>query len=329
MKQILTLMRQDLTNSLRDNIVVYIIIAPLLLALAVKVFFPTFAAAGLNFAVDARVDREIVTALEQYGTLEIFAGEKEVLARVEQADVVPGIIARDGGIALIFEGNEPKSIVDSYTSILQSVTSPKELVSKEHRKVGSEGSLLYEYIIVMLTMMVAFMSAVVSGFNIVHDKETRALQAISVSPLQAGGFMAARGATVVGISIVVSVLSSLILTGLDINYFNLILAMLLSGLLTTLVALLLGTLAENQIMAIAVLKVLMPVYMFLPLVSIFVSEKVQFFFYPLPNYWQFKMLENIFINGDTLGSAALLTVVTSTLFLTAIMPLFRRKLKLR
>lgn len=329
MKRILNIMGLDMTNAFRDNIILYMLVAPLLLALALKIFFPSLEAAGQNIAVEQSIGQELIAALEQYGRVEVFEDADAVRARVQKPDAMPGVIIRSGKPVLIFEGNEPEEIIQSHTVALERALAGKDLLTLTHKNVGSNRSLLYEYMIIGLLMMTLFLGAVVPGFNLIHEKETKAIKALDISPMTTFDYVASRGMLAVGIGLITILLVTLILAGNAINYWLLIASLLVSALLTTLLTLLVGIFADNQVTAIAVLKIIMPLYLALPIFSLFVPDRLMFLFWILPNYWQFKMFQIIFIGGESFWFAALMTIVLSAGVLAALTPTLKRKLTLR
>lgn len=329
MKRILNIMGLDMANALRDNIIIYMMIAPLLMALALQIFFPSFQEAGLNIAVEEAVGAEIIQKLEQFGRVEVLADAQAVKDRVRRSDAIGGLVLEQGKPVLLLEGNEPQAIVQSYTAMLEKVMAPRPLLELEHKSVGSGPSLLYQYLVISILMMTILLGAVVPGFNLIHEKETKAVKALNTSPMTIADYVASRGLLAVLIGLIASLGVSLILAGLGVSYPQLILALLASALLTTLLILVIGVAADNQITAIAVLKIVMPLYLALPLISQFVSEKVRIAFWILPNYWQFLMLKIIFIGGENFALAALLTLSLSILWFIALIPILKKKLTLR
>lgn len=330
MKRILNIMGLDMANALRDNIILYMMVAPLLLALALKIFFPSFETGGQNIAAEQSLGQELIASLEQYGKVEVMDSADAVRDRVSRPDALPGVITKSGKPVLIFEGNEPEEIVHSYTIMLERALAGADLLTLEHKNVGSNRSLLYEYLIISILMMTIFLGAVVPGFNLIHEKDTKAVRALNISPMTIVDYVAARGLLAVAIGLVTVVLVSLIMVGTGINYPHLVLGLLVSSLLTTLLTLLVGTFADNQITAIAVLKIIMPLYLAVPIISMFLPEKVQYAFWILPNYWQFQMLKAIFIGeGHSFWLSAVLTLTLSVVFLAGLTPILKKKLTLR
>ncbi|MBM7614463.1 ABC transporter permease [Alkaliphilus hydrothermalis] len=332
MKSIFSMIRQDITTALRDNIVVYLIIAPLLLAFGMKMFLPSVGEVNFRFAVEDRIQQEVLQELQEYGELEYFKGEAAVRKRVGAIDSVAGIVEEDGKISLIFEGNESPEVIQTYQNILAKVTTGEADITINHISLGKENSMLLEIMTVVLVMLAGLFGGVVSGFNIVAEKETSALRAVAVSPVSSASYIAARGLLALVIGTIIAIASSWMIAGGSINYLLLMIALVASFGLTTMISLIMGKFANNQITAIAVIKVLMPIYLTVPILSIFVKEQLHYLFYVFPNYWQFQMFSNIFLAGSqrfTFEFATLATVATSIIFLLIISRSFSKQLKLR
>ncbi len=328
MKAILNLLRQDLATALRDNIVLYMIVSPLLLALLVRLFLPSVEATGLTMALSRQLGDDVTAALENYGVAEIFDADEEVVARVEQNDAVPGVIFENGELVLLFEGNEPEAIIEAGKAVLTAVTSPERLIEYEARSIGETSSLFREILILSLIMMALLLGGVASGFNIIDEKDTRAVSALAVTPLGLNRYVIARTLGAVIVASLVTTGTAMILSGAAINYLLLSTAIAASVLIIAALTLTVGGFANNQVSAIAVIKVLMPIYLALPIVSLFVPGRWQLIFYPLPNYWQFQMLRSIFF-GSQVGSfwmALLLTLLLSGALLLIILRITRGRL---
>lgn len=329
MKAILNLLRQDLATALRDNIVLYMIVSPLLLALLVSLFLPSVETTGLTIALSGQVGDDMTAALEDYAVVEIFDTDEEVVTRVEQNDAVPGVILKDEEMVLLFEGNEPEPIIEAGKVVMSAVTSPERLIEFEARSIGESSSLFREILILSLVMLALLLGGVVSGFNIIDEKDTRAVSALAVTPLGLRRYIIARTLGAFVVASLVTTGTAVILSGATINYLLLAIAITASILIIAVLTLIVGGFANNQVSAIAVIKVLMPIYLALPIVSLFVPVRWQLIFYPLPNYWQFQMLRNIFFGTQITGSfwmALLLTLLLSGALLLIMLKVTRGRL---
>ncbi len=329
MRAILNLMRQDLATALRDNIVLYMIVSPLLLALLVRLFLPSVEATGLSVALSREVGGELTAAIEDYADVEIFATVDEVIARVEQNDAVPGLIMENGELVLLFEGNEPEAIIEAGQAMLTAVTASERLIEFEARRMGEGSSLFREILILSLIMLALLLGGVVSGFIIIDEKDTKAVNALAVTPLGLYRYIAARTLGAVVVASLVTSGTALILVGSAINYLLLTTAIAASILIVAVLTLTVGGFASNQVSAIAVIKVLMPIYLALPIVSLFVPERWQFIFYPMPNFWQFQMLRSIFFGAEVTGQywlSMFLTILLSVVLFCIMLVITRNRL---
>ena len=125
---------------------------------------------------------------------------------------------------------------------------------------------------------------------------------------------------------------SLILMGTGISYTLLIIGTVFSSCLTMVVGLLIGGLASNQISVIAIMKVSNLVIFIIPIAAVFVHNPCQYFFYPFPNYWMFRILRNIFIDSGSKSDFWLscgITLALSVIVLAVIFPFLKRKIQLK
>lgn len=332
MKKIFSLISQDVVTSFRDSILVYMIIAPLLLSFGASFLIPSVEATGLRFIVAEDLQFGIVEKLEEYGEVESFATNKEVRDRVGKTDTAVGVVQNEEGLVLLFEGNEPQGLVEVYTSVFNHITTETFLVDVNHHYLEQRGSILKELLTIAMVMMAMMISGVISGFNIVAERESKAINAIAVSPLTTKGYIASRGLLSNILAVIIAIGSSLILMGLNIDYGKLLAILLLSCCLTTLLGLLVGAFAQNQLSAIAMIKLIAPIYIGLPTIALFVPEKLKYLFYLLPNYWQFQALSNVYFSFPqevTFLKSSILTFMLSLIYLGLFSRVVRKKLHLR
>jgi ABC-2 type transport system permease protein len=333
LKRILTLFQQDLTNAVRDNLVIYLIVAPLLLALGARLFLPSLGDIQVTFAVERQVEAPIVAALEQFGRVELYDSAEAVQARVERLDDVPGIIRQGDSYVVLLEGNEPdaRPLIDA---VMQAALAGPEAqpAAVRHVTLSDGRSLLTEYAAMTLIMLTIFLGALAAAFIMVDEKETGAIRALAVAPLRLIDYTLARGLFAMVLSLALVIGSTLILVGTAVDFGRLLIGFLFSAVLAIVVGYLVGGFADNQLSAIAIVKVLMAVFISLPIISIFVPRGWHWLFYPLPNYWMWTLYENVFVGQmGPVGfwGASLLTLGLSLVALVGLLPLLRRRMRLR
>ena len=332
MKRILNLMCQDIALALRDSIIIYIALGPILMAVALRLFMPSVEDVRLTFAVENGIGARYISEFERYGNVEKYRNRREIIKRVERPDMIPGIINDNGKISILFEGNEAKSLIENYRTVFSAVFYESESLDLTTKTLPSNNSFMMEILTVLIIMTTIFLGGVASGFNIVGEKDANVIRALAVSPLEMYEFVAARGLLAFVTSVVTVITGSLIIAGWNINYLMLLILLLSSCTVTALVSLVIGRLANNQISAISAIKFAMPVFLTIPIASLFLPQKLLLIMYPFPNYWQFRALRSIYsgaaMNSDFLVSS-LMTFVIGTVLLILLSGAFKRHFGIR
>lgn len=331
LKTIRSLFRQDLTNAMRDNLVIYMFVAPILLALGARFLLPSLEEAKLTYAVETAVGQVIVDELETLGDVELYDSREAVIERVQGHDDVPGIVTDGDGFTVYLEGNEPQG-EEIAAMVMSSVLNEGEVATFVHEELRASRSQIGEYGAVVLVMLAVMIGALVMGFLMVDDKETRAIQALAVSPLTIPQYLLARGLFATTFSTIIALISAAILAGSAVNYVLLLVGFLVASGVGLIIGYVLGGFAGTQLEAIGLIKIVMFAYMTIPVLTIFVPQNWQWAFYLLPNYWMFKSFESLFVgqNGPVgFWGATGLTALTSIVYLLALFPLLRRRVQLR
>lgn len=345
-------MKIDATNALRDSLVVYVIIAPILLAIGLRLFLPGVQGSVLTYAVQVpggvtQIGEEITgsdrsaamqeaerfaTALADYGTVERYQTAQAVRDRVGRNDSVGGFVLDEAGEwRIVLEGNE----TGDSEAIMQAVYAAaiRGSLAGEYtvRQTGT-GSPVREYASVGMVMLASLIGGLAVAFAMVDEKEQNVTKAFTVSPLRSFDYFAARGLLAALVGFVAGAVGHYILMGTTVPVVYLLVALAAAAPLPLLVALLVGGIARNQIQAVAALKVVMMVYLTLPFVSIVVPRGWHWVFYAFPNYWMFRSFENLYVTAARVGDlplAASLTFMSGLIALLALGYALRTQLKPR
>lgn len=300
MNRIIRIIQKDYKLALRDSIILYLIIGPLLLALAVRLFLPNIEDVKLNFIVDEGIGNKYSEQLKAYGHVEVESKEN-VYDRVNKNDAVPGVVLENEKPKIIFEGNEPQELINSYSVIFEMVFNENNEYNITSKNLSDKKPMLYSLMSTIILMTALFLGGTVSGFNIVAEKNTNAIRSMSVTPLKMRTYLFSRGFVAVITSIVIGILSALILSGTSIDYQKLIISLICASPLVVIITLLIGRMADNQINTIAAIKLIMPVYLTLPLASLLIPQRFLFILYPLPNFWAFQCSQHIFYSEGSIN----------------------------
>lgn len=331
-KRIINLMRQDWTNALRDNILLYMMIAPLLLAVGARFFLPSLNQNQYTFAVQSSLSSEMIQRLDQIGRIEIFDDANGVKERVLRSDDVPGLIIEIDQPQIIMEGNEGGEALALQSVIEQALSGNVVAQYTMIQGETSTRSLLKEYGAIIFILINTLLGALVMAFNIIEDKESKAMRALGVSPLSMLELTIARGLFALILSLILVVSSTMIIVGTQINYGMLLLGFTFSIALPILSGYVIGGLADSQLKAIAILKFYFIIYLTLPIITVVIPQKSHVFFYWLPNYWMWHTFEQIFIGnlgGPGFWLSGIITLFSSLLLVGFCFPFLRRQLKLR
>ena len=164
------------------------------------------------------------------------------------------------------------------------------------KSLGGRRSYLYEYAAVILIMLATLLGGMTVGFNIVDDIDTGAVRALAVAPLPLASYMAGRTVFSLFQGLLVGLGTTLILAGASAPYARLILAFIAAAPAAVAVGFFMASIADTQIAAAGAAKLIMPLYLTVPIVSIFVPAAWQWVFFPFPNYWLFLTFRGLFVN---------------------------------
>lgn len=283
MRTILSIIKTDLILLSRNVIVLYMVLSPALLAFVYMAVLGGINQETLSLAVPSQLPAEVVKRLQRVARVEQLDGEQAVLRRVERMDSVAGVIWDQGAFTLVLEGNEPQGFAPQAQLLLQRALA-EDIPQHQSLEIPSAGGRLAEFMAASLLLLVIFMAGTVLGFNIVAERESRSIKALAVTPLTLGRYLLARTASALLLAVANTAIVGLAIGRADMVP-QLLLAALAAAVLLGLLTAAFGYTADNQITAIASLKLLLPLVLILPLSSMFLSDQLQWLYYWLPNYW--------------------------------------------
>lgn len=313
MKRVLNIAKRDLKSGLRDFLIIYIIIAPIIIAFILSGFIPSAESASLTFAVDSSISNELVEEFKKYGTVEIFQSKKDLEERVSAIDDVIGITAIDGIYEIVAEGNEtegmtniPKNIISKYTSVKEG--NVRNIVNVNFSDVGYEISPIAIIGGISVIILSVVLAGMVVGLNIVDEKDAKTIKALNTTPMSRTDFIIGKSLTGCLISLVQIFIIMMILGFTEFNFIMALVFSLVNFLIVILFGFLIGFSSPNQMAAAANMKILL-----LP-VSIAIAGAVllpmskHFLLYWCPFYWMYRGYGDIMKNTATWSNIGIYSI---------------------
>lgn len=134
MKRIFSIVVRDFKSSIRDFMIIYIIVAPpILIAYLIAGFVPKTETASVKIGVDATINNEVRETLSEYLAVELFSSRDTLEARVNGIDDYIGLsTTSDGVYEIVKEGNEMDDTTELIRNLLRKDVSEKKWPSKSH-----------------------------------------------------------------------------------------------------------------------------------------------------------------------------------------------------
>ena len=319
MKRLLSLMRKDIKLSRKDHLISYIIIAPIFIAVLMRLFLPSMENMEITFAVSKDLESNVVSMIEEYGKVDVFDDKNQVVNRVMALDDVPGIVPTGHGYEVILEGNEISAVQELPGMILDHYAHGTFITDIEMESLGLEHTSAYFYSTAIVLFMVILIGGLAVGMTIVEERESKTILSLAVSPLGLRDYLTAKILLATLFIFALAYITAFIMMGTEIYLgalFIVVVASLPTGML---LGFILGTYAYDQMSAIAVMKVLLLLFTGLPMASLFIGDNWHVLFYPFMNYWALQSLvalvSNDFYYAYTRSAWGLLTAILPLIFI--------------
>jgi ABC-2 type transport system permease protein len=328
MKTLFTSIGREFKLIFRNGISIFMVAAPAILALVFILVFGAVNETTLQLAVDDSVSAAEQAKLERIADVERFDDAARMEARIRATDAVVGVRMEQGEAQVVFEGNEGESFISGTSELVgMALSAPETLPAYQSVPVAVKGGMAYNLSMIGMLLMSLFIGGATVGLSIVDERESGAIRAVAVSPMRFSGFIASKLLPALLLGLIGISAAALIIGKASLLPQYLLLAVasaLVSGMMTFAI----GAFAGNQVAAIGVLKLLIPIGMILPISAVFVSEQWQFFYYILPMYWQYRAINAILTNTSAFWPT-LLTLLVSIPWFMASVWLFAKKVKFR
>lgn len=328
MKRILSIFKRDLQNSFRDNLLLYMIIMPIILTIGLKFFIPSTQSASSQFALNEALGNEVIEEFKEYGKVEIYSSNEEIKDRVNDIDDIAGITKNEeGNFELILEGNEdyetervPKMIINDLQGVYL------DTVNFEINDIGATTSPIALYGALSIMVTAIMLGGVTTGFNIIDEKESGTIKALSVTPMTKFQFIMGKSFLGLVLPIVHVFIIVWIIGIFTPNSFLLLLMTVVSSLISLLIGFFIGVISNNQISGIANMKGIFVLLSLSVIGAMLLPLDKHIFLYWSPIYWSFMGIKDILLNDVT--STKLLINIGAILGITGIVYLsIKNKIK--
>ncbi|SNS17907.1 hypothetical protein SAMN05446037_1005135 [Anaerovirgula multivorans] len=326
MKSIITTIVREFKLIFRDGITIFLTISPAMLALIFIFVFGSIHESNISLVVDKSMSPDLVAKLESVADIEYVDNLEIMKERVLGVDNIAGVTVENGDIRLIVEGNEGQSFAEMRRKLV-SAALDSELIQYTAEKVEPQTSLAYSISMACIFLLALFLGSASLGFSGVYERESGVIRAISVSPMTLGRYVISKivPSQLLGI---IGVSACAFIVGRADALPQVILLALCSIFVSGIIIFLIITFAGNQIAAVGVLKIIMPVFLIAGISAVFVPEKWIFLYYMLPMYWQYAVIDMAISNQEPTFQF-LMILVTGFAWLIPVMIVFTKKIKMK
>jgi len=330
-RRILSVFRRDTKSSLRDSMVLMSILSPLLLALVMRAFIPSVGETTINFVVTADLGESLVEALRAYGRVEVVKDLAAVEARVRGWDDAAGIVRSGDGFEIILEGNESEETAVLPGLVLADILGPQRVGITE-RDLGRATSPLRPMFSSLLPIAGMLIGGLVIGLNVVEEKETNVASALGTTPLGRIEYVGGHSLLAIAVAIVIALVSLPVMGTWPVHVGQVAVITVAGTVLAVVAGLYIGGVANNQIEAVGVLKMIAIPFMTVPFLVFVVPAQWHAALYWIPTYWMAMAFRTTFEPGGSWAEVLRLVgigLAVSLVFLGATWNMIRRRLVLR
>ncbi|MBN1891927.1 MAG: ABC transporter permease, partial [Clostridiales bacterium] len=200
-------------------------------------------------------------------------------------------------------------------------------IAYESEAVETKPDTSYVLSMAGVFLMAMFIGGATPGLGGVTERESGVIRAISVSPMTLFGYIASKIVPSILLGLTGVTAASIIIGRADaIPWF---MFLVLCGVFVSgIIIFLLISFADNQVAAIGVLKLMMPLFLVVGIASYFVPDRWIFFFYALPMYWQFEAIRAIILEKSPLREA-LMVIATGIPWFLVVLLVFMKRVRMK
>ncbi|OQB24872.1 MAG: ABC-2 family transporter protein [Firmicutes bacterium ADurb.Bin182] len=319
LNKIWTIFKRDVKVNFREVMPLYIMLAPLMLAIGINLITPGINDTTVNIALIEGENPAQEQCLNEFAHVETFPGEAEVLSRVKERDSLIGILPGDNGYYILAQGNEPESVVE-YAKLLNVFFESGVDIENSKASIVEFGETVppvKKMLVNILLLMIPMLSGMLITLNIVEEKADKTISAINLSPTSRTAFILGKSLTGMMISLVTTVVCILITGFYNVNILLLLLVAAASTVLAMTIGFIQGINNDDVMEAVGSMKLV-----FLPLAGSVAGYELlsggwQAFFWWSPFYWSYRANNIILGKEGSAGELLLYTAIIAAICITA------------
>lgn len=300
-RQVVVLALRDFKSGLRDFLVLFIFLAPVLLGFLVLALAPNLGGVTVNVVLEAGAPADLTAWLEEFAAVETVATPAELESRVRMSDDVFGLRPGQGSYVIVSQGNE----LPGSRELLRHVLNQREnrqLETPLDIRVSDAGwqlSPVRQIGVVFLAVFCSVFGGMIIAVNLIEEKQERTLLAINVSPVSRLDFIL--GKSVLGFLVPLTGMAGILLINgfWDINFGMAAVTILCSSVIAVLVGFSIGVVATDPVTGIASMKTI-----FLPVMGSVIgayalAPEWHWTLWWSPWYWSWSSLNAIVLQQAT------------------------------
>lgn len=290
LKKIWAIFLRDVKVNLRDFISLYILVIPVLFGLGIRFLVPSVNDTTLRVAMLESDSAEKIEYIEQFAQVEVLANMDAITTRLEQRDNVMALLPEGGSSYILGQGNEPESVVEltKVVNAYHDLGLRVEETTAVFEDFGRTEPPLKKMLVNITLLFTSVLAGMLISINIVEEKMDNTVSAINVSPISRIGFILGKSAMGIFLAVYGSIAVVLITGYTEVNYLQMLLAILAVTILSILIGFIEGLVNDDVMNAAAGIKMLfLPIGAAVAAVEL-LNEQWQILFYWVPFYWSYR-----------------------------------------
>ncbi len=328
MKKIIPIFLNDLSITVKDPLLLWIVFTPLILAVLIVLLTPGLIDTSL-YVAGVNSETEMLEYFEKIAKVKSYDSVKKVEERVLKKDHVIGIVPKDNNYEIIAQGNELDG-VEQFAKIIMTLYlrgSDIDDTIAEIYGFGEKTAPIKRNLGASLLLMITILTGMIIASGIVDDKSDKTIHAVNVTTVKKIEYIIGKSLIALALLFFSSISSILILGIIDINWGQMFLVIISTSFISIIIGFLMGIISSDMIEASGSIKILLIPMIASILVEELTSANWHLTVYWSPFYWSYKSLKQIIVNNS--ADWSLIFINMTVAILASIIVYFASKNKIK